>query len=69
MSIMCPKCHADNPDSKLFCGDCGTQLMLPEEVSPSINKTLETPKTRLAVGSIFSVRYEVLEELGKVWLD
>jgi len=61
----CPKCNADNPDTKQFCGDCGTQLSPLEECSPSITKTLETPTTRLAIGSLFAERYEVLEELGK----
>ncbi len=66
MATKCPKCNADNPDTKLFCGDCGTQLTpLQAEVSPPVTKTLETPITRLAVGSIFSNRYEILEELGK----
>jgi serine/threonine protein kinase len=65
MAIKCPQCHADNPDTKQFCGDCGTQLTLLDEVSPSITKTLETPPTRLALGSLFAERYEVLEELGK----
>ena len=30
-----------------------------------MTKTLQTPITRLATGSIFAERYEVLEELGK----
>jgi len=30
-----------------------------------VTKTLETPITRLAVGSVFAERYEVLEELGR----
>jgi serine/threonine protein kinase/tetratricopeptide (TPR) repeat protein len=66
MSTKCPQCHADNPDTKQFCGDCGTQLTpSPEKISPSVTKTLETPVTRLAVGSLFAERYEVLEELGR----
>ena len=24
--MKCPKYHSDNPDTKQFCGDCGTQL-------------------------------------------
>ncbi len=65
MSNKCPKCNAENPDTKQFCGDCGTQLTTSDEVSPSITKTLETPITRLAIGSLFAERYSVLEELGK----
>jgi len=65
MGVECPKCHFDNPDTQRFCGDCGTQLTPPDKASPSITKTLETPLTRLAIGSIFAERYEILEKLGK----
>ncbi len=65
MATQCPKCNADNPDTKQFCGDCGTLLTSSGEISPSVTKTLQTPITRLATGSIFAERYEVLEELGK----
>ncbi len=72
MAIKCPQCNADNPDTKQFCGDCGTQLTplekkfsLSGEGPPSVTKTLETPVTRLAVGTVFAERYEVLEELGR----
>jgi len=63
-----PKCQTDNPDTQRFCGDCGTQLPPSEEISASITKTLKTPIRKLAVGSIFAERYEILEELGNaVW--
>ena len=65
MATQCPKCNADNPDTQSFCGDCGTPLTSSGEISPSVTKTLQTPITRLATGSIFAERYEVLEELGK----
>ena len=26
MSIKCPKCQTENPDTQRFCGDCGTTL-------------------------------------------
>ena len=65
MAIQCPKCQVENPDTKQFCGDCGTQLAPLEEISPSVTKTLQTLITRLAVGSLYAERYEVLEELGK----
>jgi hypothetical protein len=26
MTTQCPKCKAENPDTKQFCGECGTQL-------------------------------------------
>ena len=80
MATKCPKCQSDNPDTQQFCGDCGTRIRghVPdspesgtcpqnsvEEGSPSITKTLETPVCRLAIGSLFAGRYEILEELGK----
>ncbi len=64
MGTKCPKCHSDNADTKQFCGDCGTQLTPLEDIL-SVTKTLETPITRLAIGSLFAERYEILEELGK----
>ena len=63
MGIKCPKCHSDNPETKRFCGECGTQIIPSEEISPT--KTLETPAKGLTTGITFATRYEVIEELGK----
>jgi len=63
--MKCPKCHADNPDTKTFCGDCGKQLTPPDEAQPSFTKTLETPVEELTTGSTFAGRYQIIEELGK----
>jgi len=65
MSVRCPKCHFDNTSDSKFCKECGTQLFSPEGISVSVTKTLETAIKRLAIGSLFAERYEVLEELGK----
>ena len=65
MGIKCPKCDFENPDDLSFCGKCGTPLIPSDELSPSVTKTLETPTRRLAPGSIFAARYEILEDLGK----
>jgi serine/threonine-protein kinase len=65
MSVKCPKCQYENPDTQRFCDDCGTQLTPSDEVTPSITKTIETPIRRLEIGSTFAERYEILEELGK----
>ena len=61
MTIECPKCQTDNPETKRFCGDCGTPL----EAEVVHTKTLETPKEELTTGSIFADRYQIIEELGK----
>jgi tetratricopeptide (TPR) repeat protein len=62
--MKCPKCHSDNPKTKKFCGECGTQLLPPEEI-PAPTETLEAPKEDLTTGSIFASRYQIIEELGK----
>jgi len=63
--MKCPKCQADNPDTKQFCGDCGTQLISKEKPQVSFTKTLETPVEELTRGTTFAQRYEIIEELGK----
>ena len=65
MSIRCPKCSADNPDTKQFCGDCGTQLIASDPKEVSFTKTLLTPIEDLTQGTLFAGRYEIIEELGK----
>ena len=64
MAVTCPKCHSENPETKQFCADCGTQL-IPSQ-SPQFSKTLtmETPAEGLTRGTVFAGRYEILEELG-----
>ena len=64
MTIQCPKCKAENPDTKQFCGDCGTQLIPVKEIPP-YTETLEAPKEELTTGSTFAGRYQIIEELGK----
>ncbi len=65
MGVKCPKCTHENTADTKFCGECGTQLVPSGEVSPTFTKTLEIRPKKLAIGSIFAERYEVLEELGK----
>ncbi|MCJ7581900.1 MAG: serine/threonine protein kinase [Candidatus Aminicenantes bacterium] len=63
MTIECPKCQTDNPDSQKFCGECATPL--PGIQDAIHTKTLETPTEELTRGSVFAGRYEIIEELGK----
>jgi eukaryotic-like serine/threonine-protein kinase len=74
VAVTCPKCHSENPDTKQFCADCGTQLTRghvpdsPESgiVSPNLpTATLQTPIRELTGGSTFAGRYQIIEELGK----
>jgi serine/threonine protein kinase/tetratricopeptide (TPR) repeat protein len=64
LTVKCPKCNTENPETARFCADCGTQIPLPEEVSVP-TKTLEAPKEELTTGSTFAGRYQIIEELGK----
>jgi serine/threonine protein kinase/tetratricopeptide (TPR) repeat protein len=61
MTIECPKCQTDNPDTVKFCGECGTPL----EADAIHTKTLETPREELSTGVTFAGRYQIIEEIGK----
>jgi len=64
LAIKCPKCHSENPETKQFCADCGTQLPPPHDLPPLMTETLQTPVRELTTGSTFAGRYQVIEELG-----
>jgi serine/threonine protein kinase/tetratricopeptide (TPR) repeat protein len=64
LAIKCPKCHSENPETKQFCADCGTQLPPPQGQPPVMTETLQTPVRELTTGSTFAGRYQVIEELG-----
>jgi len=63
--MKCPKCQAENPETKQFCGDCGTQLPPPKDYIPVVTETLQTPVHELTTGTTFAGRYQVIEELGR----
>ena len=63
MTVECPKCQTENPDSQKFCGECATPL--PGIQDAVHTKTVETPSEELTTGSIFAGRYKIIEELGK----
>ncbi len=65
MTIKCPKCQAENPETKQFCGDCGTPLPSAKTTRPEVTETLQTPIKELTMGSTFAGRYQIIEELGK----
>jgi serine/threonine protein kinase/Tfp pilus assembly protein PilF len=65
VSIKCPKCHLDNPETQRFCGDCGTKLTSLEEAPFSQTKTIRSPQKRLAKGSTLAAKYSVIEPIGK----
>jgi serine/threonine protein kinase len=66
VAVKCPKCHSENPETKQFCADCGTQLIPPSrDIHPEATETLQTPVKELTTGSTFASRYQIIEELGK----
>ena len=76
MENTCPRCHADNPETQRFCGECGTPLRSGSQrqardspiaagIPPSsMTETLRILIHELATGSTFAGRYQVIEELG-----
>ncbi|MDH4220376.1 MAG: zinc ribbon domain-containing protein [Candidatus Aminicenantes bacterium] len=62
MSIKCPKCSTDNPDTQKFCGECATPLQPSKDIA--VTDTLETPKEELTTGSTFAGRYRRLEKIN-----
>jgi len=65
MAIKCQKCHFDNPEDTLYCGNCGEELRSTEDIFVSATKTLQTPMKGLKTESVFAGRYQIIEELGK----
>jgi len=65
LAIKCPKCHSENPETKQFCADCGTQLPSPKANPPVMTETLQTPVHELSRGTTIAGRYEIIEELGR----
>ena len=72
--MRCPKCQAENSETKKFCGECGTQLTKAEPIQGSgtptddismPTKTIETVKEKLTTGATFARRYQIIEELGR----
>ena len=64
MPNRCPACHAGNPESVKFCGECGTPLSLTKEHTPAVTETLKTPIHELTTGATLAGRYQIIEELG-----
>jgi serine/threonine protein kinase/lipoprotein NlpI len=59
LSIKCPKCDAENPDTQKFCGNCGAPLETSKDIS--VTKTLKTS----APSETIAGKYQIQEELGK----
>jgi len=64
MATKCPKCHSDNPDDSVYCGQCATPLKLKEEIPDAVTRTLQKLESELQIGSILAARYQITEILG-----
>ena len=62
MAQECPKCRTENPLESKFCMECAAPLSGIDGPVPTI--TMETPTEKLARGTVFAGRYEIIEELG-----
>ncbi len=58
VAIKCPKYRSDNPDTRKFCGECGTPL----EADVVHTKTLEIPAEKLAIGSDFADHDQIIQQ-------
>jgi serine/threonine protein kinase/predicted Zn-dependent protease len=65
VSVKCPKCNSENPDTQSFCGECGTRIEPSDDTQVYFTKTLETLREELTTGSTFADRYQIIEELGR----
>jgi len=61
--MKCPKCQSDYPETLKFCGECGTKLIIAEDISISPTKTLKIPQ--VSKGKTIAGKYKILEELGR----
>lgn len=63
MTKKCPRCDSENTDTARFCSNCAAPLPDGDEILPTM--TVETPSDKLARGTLFAGRYEIIEELGR----
>jgi tetratricopeptide (TPR) repeat protein/predicted Ser/Thr protein kinase len=65
----CPVCSSENQDTQHFCGECGTPLpasgrRAEAAPGPEADETVLLPTAELLPGTLFSHRYQIIEELG-----
>ena len=63
--MKCPECDTVNPDESKYCKECATSLTGGEDAQPIFTRTLESPAYVVAQGTVFSGRYEIIEEPGR----
>lgn len=65
MTIKCPKCQTDNPETARYCNSCTTPLPPLGEITVTETRTLRASTKDANVGDVISEKYKLLEELGK----
>jgi serine/threonine protein kinase len=63
VAIKCPKCNADNPDTKQFCGDCGTPLKPSKDAS--VTKTIQKPAKGFKKDTVIAKKYKIIKKIGE----
>jgi len=63
--MKCPECQFENPADTRFCGNCGTKIILLDDVPDSHTKTSRIPIKDMDRGTTIANRYEIIEELGR----
>ncbi len=63
--MKCPNCQSENPDTSLFCADCGTKLEAAKELPLFQTETLQISPGELSTGSTLTGRYQIIEEIGR----
>jgi hypothetical protein len=62
--LYCPSCHAEVNEEDIFCGECGYQLIIEEEIEPTpIEKIKQAKQTKLVKKE---VEEEVKEEVKEI---
>ncbi len=62
--MKCPACGHESAENTRFCGNCGIGLISRQQAAVSTTKTLESTVNKIARGTTFAERYEIIEELG-----
>jgi len=62
MSVKCPKCQHENPETATFCADCGTRLDSFGDASISMTRTMVSHAME---GSTVAGKYRIIEKLGE----
>jgi dienelactone hydrolase/predicted Ser/Thr protein kinase len=63
--MKCPRCHADNPDTSRFCGNCAALLAEEGQFAGSLTKTLVTPLPVISKDKLIAGKYRIVEEIGR----